>query len=415
MGSTIRVEANSLRPGETKPVNAQSSADLRMRQRDLLADLGTSALKSSDLDALFQEACRLVAEGLGVRFCKVLELLPGERRLLVRAGVGWRDGVVGHARLEADDGSAAGHALRTDQPVIANDLEAETRFRVPQLLRDHGIVRAINVIIRVDGRPFGVLEADSSIEAPFSESDLSFLHASASLLGVAIERANREAELKQEVKRREILAREADHRIKNSLQMVASVLTLQRSALRYPQAVAALDEAIARVMAVAESHRALQQSADLRTIALGRMVTDLCEHVGQLSATIAVQCSCDEGMELDAERAIPLGLIISELVTNAFRHAYPDGQRGTVRVRATTTGESVEITIADDGVGIAEAEFGKGGGLGATIVNSLARQIGADLSVRSGRGQGTVVTLRLPKKATATDAEERPIQNQPDR
>jgi two-component sensor histidine kinase len=404
-----------LRPEEITPLSAQGPTDLRMRQRDLLADLGTSALKSNDLDALFQDACRFVADGLGVRFCKVLELLPGERRLLVRAGVGWHDGVVGHAELEADDGSAAGHALRTDQPVIANDLEAETRFRVPQLLRDHGIVRAMNVIVRVDGRPFGVLEADSRTDGPFSEFDISFLRASANLLGVAIERANREAELKQEVKRREILAREADHRIKNSLQLVASLLTLQRSGLRYPQAVAALDEAIARVMAVAESHRALQQSADLRTIALGRMLTDLCEHVGQLSATIAVGCSYEEGIELDAERAIPLGLIVSELITNAFRHGYPDGQRGMVRLRATTIGESVEITIADDGVGMAEADVGKGGSLGATIVNSLVRQIGADLSVRSGRGQGTVVTLRLPKKATATDAEERPIQNQPDR
>ena len=387
-----------------------------MRQRDLLADLGTVALRSTDPDALFQEACRLVADGLGVRFCKILELLPAERCLLVRAGVGWRDGVVGHAKLEADDGSAAGHALRTDQPVIANDLEEETRFRMPKLLRDHGIERAMNVIIRVDGRPFGVLEVDSSVEGQFSEFDISFLRASANLLGVAIERANREAELQQEAKRREILAREADHRIKNSLQLVASLLTLQRARLRDPQAVAALDEAIARVMAVAESHRALQQSADLRTISLEAMLTDLCGHVAQLSDTIAVGCSCEHGIELDAERAIPLGLIVSELVTNAFRHAYPDGQRGMVRLRATTTGESVEIIIADDGVGMDEADSGKDGSLGVTIVNSLVRQIGAELSVRSGQGQGTVVTLRLPMKEPATtDVSERSVQNRPDR
>jgi two-component sensor histidine kinase len=387
-----------------------------MRQRELLADLGTVALRSSDLDALFQESCRLVADGLGVRFCKILELLQAERCLLVRAGVGWREGVVGHAKLEADDGSAAGHALRTDQPVIANDLEGETRFRMPKLLRDHGIQRAMNVIIRVDGRPFGVLEVDSRADGQFSEFDISFLHASANLLGVAIERATREAELKQEAKRREILAREADHRIKNSLQLVASLLTLQRARLRDPQAVAALDEAIARVMAVAESHRALQQSADLRTISLEAMLTDLCEHVGQLSDTIAVGCSCENGIELDAERAIPLGLIVSELVTNAFRHAYPDGKRGMVRLRAITTGESVEITIADDGVGMAEADSVKDGSLGVTIVNSLVRQIGAELSVRSGQGQGTVVTLRLPMKEPAmTDIGERPVRNRPDR
>ncbi len=369
----------------------------RMRQRDLLADIGTAALRRTDLDDLLHETCRLVADGLNVRFCKVLELLPTEQRLLVRAGVGWPKNVVGSAKLEADDGSAAGHALRTDKPVISNNLAEETRFRTPQLLIDHGIERAMNVIIRVDGKPFGVLEADSREKAPFSEDDISFLRASANLLGVAIERATREAELRQEVKRREILVREADHRIKNSLQLVASLLTLQRSRLRYPQAVQALDEAIARVFAVAESHRALQQSADLRTVVLGRMLTDICERVGQLSPTVAVGCSFEETLELDAERAIPLGLIVSELLTNSFRHAYPDGQRGMVRLRVTTTGEFIEIAISDDGVGMSEDGAMKHGSLGTTIVNALADQIGAELNISSGHGQGTHVTLRLRK------------------
>ncbi len=379
----------------------QALIDVRLRQRDLLADIGTAALKGTDLDALLQEACRLVAEGLNVRFCKVLELIPGEQRLLVRAGVGWRDGVVGHAKLDAGDGSAAGHAVRTDNPVISNNLAEETRFQTPRLLIEHGIERAMNVIIRVDSKPFGVLEVDSRHSGLFFEHDIVFLRASANLLGVAIERARREASLREEVRRREILAREADHRIKNSLQLVASLLMLQRSRLEYPQAVAALDEAIARVMAVAESHRSLQQSADLRTIALETMLSDVCTHVGQLSGTVAVNCSCEEGMELDAERAIPLGLIVSELLTNAFQHAYPDGQRGMVRLHATSAGEFFEIVISDDGVGMAEGATAKGGSLGGTIVNGLTRQIGAGLRVNSQPGQGTRTTLRIRRTADA--------------
>ncbi len=374
-------------------------SDLRMRQRDLLADLGTEALRGTDLEHLLNEACRLVAEGMGVRFCKVLELTPGRPRLLVRAGVGWHPGVVGHAELDADDGSPAGHALRTDAPVITNNLAEETRFRTPQLLIDHGIHRAMNVVIRGDGEPFGVLETDSLLPGEFSETDISFLLAAANLLGVAIERDRREAELREEVQRRELLVREADHRIRNSLQLVASLLTLQRSRLKYPQAAAALDEAIARVSAVAESHRALHQSPDLRTVTLGRMLSDLCEHVGRLSTTVAIGCSSEPDIQLDAERAIPLGLIVNELLTNAFRHAYPGGKGGMVRLRAASAGEFFEITVSDDGVGMTEGQTGDRGGLGKTIINALVRQIDAEFNVSTVPGKGTQVTLRLRKVA----------------
>lgn len=96
--------------------------DLKLRQRELLADLGACALKAEDLDGLLTEACRLVATGMDVRMAKVLEYLPGENCLLVRAGIGWHEGVVGHAKLGADTGSHAGHAPVSTQPVICNDL-----------------------------------------------------------------------------------------------------------------------------------------------------------------------------------------------------------------------------------------------------------------------------------------------------
>lgn len=370
-----------------------------MRQRDLLADLGTEALRANDLDHLFNQACRLVADGMDVQFCKVLELLPGGQNLLVRAGVGWHEGVVGHAELSADDGSPAGHALRTQAPVISNNLAEESRFRTPRLLLEHGIQRAMNIMVCGDGAPFGVLEADSQLPGRFSEADVSFLRAAANLLGMAIERDRREAELRREVRQRELLVREADHRIKNSLQLVASLLTLQRARLKVPEAVTALDEAIARVYAVAESHRALHESADLRTVVLGRLLADLCEHLGQLSTTVAIGCSCEAGIELDAERAIPLGLIVSELLTNAFRHAYPDGKRGMVRVRAGLEGETIEVTISDDGIGMETDAAGNDRSLGTTIIRSLVRQIKADFTLSTAPGEGTKATLRLRKAA----------------
>ena len=168
----------------------------RERQHDLLACFGMTALKSTDVNALLQEATRLCAEGLRTPLCKALERVrgpDGEDTLIVRAGVGWAPGVVGQALVGTDLASPAGYALKTGEPVISNHLSAEARFRTPQLMIEHGVRRAINVIIRGDGGPFGVLEADSREDGKFDTADVAFLQGFANLLGSAIDRARVEA------------------------------------------------------------------------------------------------------------------------------------------------------------------------------------------------------------------------------
>lgn len=371
----------------------------RLRQREHLAELGACALRTGDLDLLMNEACRLVAEGLDVGFCKVLEYLPGENRLLVRAGVGWREGVVGHAKLDAGTASPAGFALHTGQPVISNRLSTEERFRTPLLLLEHGIERAMNVVLRGQANLFGVLEADSRQPSEFDMEDVSFMQAAANLLGLAIEQKRGEEKLHDAVAARDLLLREADHRIKNSLQLVASLLAMQRQRLSDMEAAAALDEAIARVRAVAKVHRAFQQSPDLRSVPFGQILHDICEHVAEFAAEIRVECHTEGDLELDSERAIPLGLVVSELLTNAVRHAYQAGEKGSVRARATQRGETLSVEVSDEGTGLASPAQADSSSLGTTIVRALSRQIKAELTVDSRPGQGTTVTLRLPRKA----------------
>jgi GAF domain-containing protein len=131
-------------PPQVRPAG---ELEYRLRQQALLAELGRRALAADSVDELLQEATRLVALGLATSFCKVLEYLPDKGTLLVRAGVGWKDHVIGVATVGADLNSPAGYALHTGKPVIANDLPSERRFRTPRLLRRHGIQRAINVIL----------------------------------------------------------------------------------------------------------------------------------------------------------------------------------------------------------------------------------------------------------------------------
>ncbi len=377
----------------------QTSLALKLRHRELLSELGTEALRTRDLDPLLDRACHIVAAGMDEQYCKILEYRPNKDTLLVRAGVGWHAGVVGHAELPGDSGSPAGHALKTGEPVICNDLATEERFSTPALLVEHGVRRAMNVIIRGDDAAFGVLETDSRQPGAFAPDDIAFMQAAANLIGVAVERWRRVNELEGALSTHGVLLREADHRIKNSLQLVASLLSLQRSKLTDAGALAAIDSAISRVGAVAETHRALNRSNDLRTVGFGKMLADLCAHTAQLNPLMTVQCGNDAALPLDAERAIPLGLIVSELLTNASRHAYPEGQPGTIEARAVVDGELLNVSVADVGVGVELPQTPRPGTLGSTIVQALSRQIGAEIRTISQAGQGTTVQVRLPLRA----------------
>ena len=104
----------------------------RIRQQEILAELGVGALQGAGLEQLLADTARLTAEGLRTEFCKVLEYIPAENRFLVRAGVGWEPGVIGVATIGADLASPAGFALKTGRPVISNHLESEQRFQNPR-------------------------------------------------------------------------------------------------------------------------------------------------------------------------------------------------------------------------------------------------------------------------------------------
>src|SRR5471030_138220 len=201
--------------GEEVPNVTIRALRQRIRQQEILAELGVTALQSADFDKLLTETARLVAEGLRAEFCKVLEHDASENSFLVRAGVGWDAGIVGVATVGADLASPAGFALRTGKPVISNHLENEERFRTPELLQRHNIRRAMNVILQGDGKPFGVLEVDSRSDDDFVEHDLAFLQGAANILGMAIERERHERRLKAALARQQVLLTEITHRVKN--------------------------------------------------------------------------------------------------------------------------------------------------------------------------------------------------------
>ncbi len=161
-----------------------------LRQQGVLARFGELALRSDDLDEILTEACRLVGEALGTDLAKVMELQEDGEALLVRAGVGWKPGVVGGVLLKATEASFEGHALKTGEPTISPDIDQERRFGYPAFLIENGVRAVANVvIIGGQGRPpYGILEIDSREPRQFADTDTAFLRSYANLLAATVDR-----------------------------------------------------------------------------------------------------------------------------------------------------------------------------------------------------------------------------------
>jgi two-component sensor histidine kinase len=369
----------------------------RIRQQEILAKLGVGALQGPGFDQLLADTARLTAEGLRTEFCKVLEYLPAENRFLVRAGVGWAPGIVGVAKIDADLASPAGFALKTGRPVISNHLEIEERFKTPEILVRHGVHRAMNVILQGDGRPFGVLEVDSRSDDEFVEYDLAFLQGAANILGMAIERERHESSLKTALERHQFLIGEMNHRVKNSLALVASMLRLQAREDCDPAFADQLKDATLRVAAIARVHEQLYQTSDVEHFDVGRYIEAICKDLGASFAQCEISVEAQPGIVISADRAISSALIVNELVSNAAKHAYHGHGAGRVWVNVASTGvDSFSIAVRDEGGGLPEGfEFGKGKGLGARMVRSLAGQLNASLEVVA-RHPGAEFILTAP-------------------
>ncbi|HTG39682.1 sensor histidine kinase [Sphingomonas sp.] len=388
-------------PSDTPPPGGDA-IEYRLQQQRILAEFGMEALRSRDIDAMLCRATELAARGMGAYFCKFLSAPDAERRMRVIAGVGWEAGVVGHATLGGDRESPAGYAFSTGEPVISNHLEQEERFRTPDLMAEHGIRRAINVLVEAEGERYGVLEVDSEDDGQFDADDLAFMQGFANLIGVAIERQQAEAKLAAAVEHQELLVREASHRVKNSLALVSAMLVLQMQSDDDPRVVRLLGDAQARITAIAQTHDQLWRGARVGIVALDDLACGLATALAEQAPRHVIDCEA-EPIELSADTAIPLGLVMTELVTNAIKYAYPDGVGGRIGISIVRRDGRVEMMVDDDGVGL-PADFDLKAqsreSLGTRMIVSLTRQLNGEIEMgRRADGPGTRALLSFPETA----------------
>ena len=210
------------------------------------------------------------------------------------------------------------------------------------------------------------------------------------------------AHAERERARLETLLQDTNHRIGNSLATVSSLLGLQLARSGSDEVKHALEAAQSRVQAIASAHRRLRLGADLETADAAEFLEDV---VADIAATSEKPVRVDtdiEPMVLPARDATTLGIVVSELVTNALKHAFPDGRSGTILVRFSRLETVPVLSVEDDGVGVDAGQTQTG--LGALIVKQLARQFGGEEpSYQPRPGGGTVVAVHLPK-LNVTDA-----------
>jgi two-component sensor histidine kinase len=207
-------------------------------------------------------------------------------------------------------------------------------------------------------------------------------------------KAKAEREVHEARERAEMLLGEVNHRVANSLAMVAALVGLQGNAVEDPEAKRALSETQARIQAIAGVHRHLYTSHDVRSVHVGDYLSGL---IGELENTLQSEGLTAslrlevEGFPMPTEKVASLGVIVTELVTNALKYAYAEQEPGEVRVHMSRVENVIRLVVEDDGIGWMGTGPAKGTGLGSRIVRAMATSLGA--SVEYGAGPGTRVMV----------------------
>ena len=392
----------------TERKQAEEDLRARARQQALVAKLGQHALEGTDLSALMDEAATVVAQSLGVEYSKVLELLPDRNTFLLRAGVGWKEGLVGHATMDAKADSEAGCTLLASEPVIVDDLRTATQCNGPRLLYDHGVVSGVSVIIPSPNRPFGVLGVYTTKRRVFTMDDIHFLQSVANILATATERKQTEESRTRLIERvmsaqeeeRRRIARELHDETGQSLtsllvglRLIADTRTLKNAKTQVNQLRHITVQILDNLRRLARGlHPSILDDLGL-VVALTRYTTDYAQSHG---ITVNVHTEGLDSSRLTSSVETALYRIMQEALTNIARHAAAK----TVRISLTRQPLGVHMIVEDDGCGFDVETMLRtstiSGHLGLFGMCERAMFLGGSVTIESKRAKGTTIFVQIP-------------------
>src|SRR5450432_1693116 len=382
-----------------------------LRQQTAIARFGSFGLRESDLLKVLTEAARVCAESLSVPFAKVCRYRAAKNDLLIEAGHGWNVGVIGTIE-SADPSSPQGRAFVTGEPSICNDVRKDNSFELPGFYAAHSIVSTVDVVIHAkeDATPYGVLEIDNDQQHDYDQHDIDFLTGFANVLAEAVATSARTGVLQRTIERmkvlveekdrlleqKKVLAEELQHRVRNNLQLVYGMLSKQLGDTPDAAGQRGIKAISRRVSTLAQVYDHLLGSEMTRTTDFGSYVRSLCLNLAEIQAAPggSVTLTCDsDAIVLDLDVVTALGIVVAEVVTNSYDHAFPDGKRGSIVVSVRRADDDMAtMRISDDGTGFLTKAESKRHGLG--LVRRLVEQIRGSAVVNSDHG--TMWTIKIP-------------------
>jgi signal transduction histidine kinase len=440
--------------------DAAAQVQKLLRQQAAIARFGSFALRERDLMKILNEAVRVCAEGLSVPFSKVCQYRAEQNDLLIVAGHGWQDGVIGHVVSRADVSSPQGRAFTTGLPSIVDDLQKDAGFDPPPFYAAHGIVSIIDVIIKGnDDQPYGILEIDNDKQHDYDQYDINFLTGFANVLAEAVSTTSRGAALEVTVDLMKAMVEEKDrmldekstadlqlrqaqkmeavgqltggiaHDLNNILTVITGTIEILAEAVADRPELAAIakmiDEAAGRgadltqrLLAFARKQPLQPREVDVNSLVIeasNLLRPALGEHVEvhMLLAGDASHALIDPSQLTNA---------ILNLALNA-RDAMPDGGKLTIETcnvaldssyasmnNDVTAGNYVMVVVTDSGHGIPASildhvfepffttkDVDKGSGLGLSMVYGFVKQSNGHIKIYSEEGHGTTVRIYLPQ------------------
>lgn len=352
-----------------------------LSHQSALAEFGVRNLAGAKPQEVLQDATETISRATRCHFVKVLKYRKSSDDFLVCAGVGWKPGVIGHAVLPSGMASPCGRAYLTERPVHIADASRDQTIDWSPLLKEHGLLSVVNVPIRSDKEIFGVLEIDHPEPKEFSQNTVHFLMSFASLLGAAIHRNELENQ-------RDTLFQEFQHRIKNNFQMVLALLQFEQTTGKEGQVIQRVRD---RIRAIGFATEQLSGSNRVDEVDLQIYLGELCRNLAHSAEPIEIRTDL-EHLVVPYEKAVPLGLIVNELVTNSVKHAFTDN-KGTVEVKLRKADGCATLNVADNGKGMDHGAQGQGKGF--KLVSALAKQIDASIE-RVPVEKGTCCRLQFP-------------------
>ena len=367
----------------TELVNLENELRSRAKQQEALAQLGERALAEPDLERLLNDAVSTVALTLAVGFVKILELLPGGGELVLRAGFGWKTEITGTILTTTGANSFAGFTLSSAGPVMIVDFGCETRFEVPQYLKDHNCSSGMTVTIAGrDGRAYGILGVCTVDKRHFSMQETAFLAAAGNILAGAIQRRQLE-------QRHELMIRDMRHRSGN---LFSQLLALFSQTARTSKSIADLTSKYqARVLAMANAHRLITEGGWKSIPIMELIYAVLGPYLDRASLN-------GPNIDLEPDPVFNLSAALHELAANAIKHGSLSRPKGQLDLRWTVNHTQRGMTLMLDWVekNGPPVRRPRRTGFGTRLIDLvIQRQLNGEVT-RTFSRKGLTVKLQVP-------------------